>query len=323
MLKVNKKLIGIIMLVAVSSTGLMACKPYNTPEFKDISPSQTAFAIPLQGDASNQVKMNSEEEAAKNLVNSKRVQIQKEWVQTGKSPDTGVYMPTETIIIVERKPETREWTEAEGTGTSSTNQGIKAESKESIGFMARMNCTASIQENDAAKFLFYYNDKALKDIMDTEIRANIESEFVKQCASRSMDDILSQKADIMDAVVKEVTTTFSAKGITISQLGLKGDLTYDNPDTQKAIDANFQAEKNQEAQAINNKTNEDKAIADAQVIQSQASTIKDTIALKQADAALTEAQAKVEMAKSLANMKDIHVLGNNPIMDAINGTASK
>lgn len=322
MIKCKKKIMGLV-LVGVLSTGLMACKPYNTPEFVEVSPSQTAFMIPLIGDASSQVKMDSEEAVAKNLVNSKRVTIPKEWVQTGRGflffDGDGKWMPTAKVIVVERKPETREWTE-DGSGTSVTNQGIKAESKESIGFMARMNCTASIQEADAPKFLFNYNDKPLKDVMDTEIRAHVESEFVKQCASKSMDEILAQKAAIMADVVKTVTDNFKAKGITITQLGLKGDVTYDNADTQKAIDSKFQAAKNQEAQAITNETNKTKAAADAEVIKSQASTIKDSIELKKAEAMQTEAQAKLEMAKSMGGWKPTSV-GQNPFTDfvGING----
>lgn len=321
MIKSKKKLISIILIAGVIGASITGCKPYNTPEFVEVSPSQTAFMIPLVGDESNQIKMDSEEAVAKNLVNSKRVEIPKQWVQKGRGFifENGEWMPTAKVIVVERKPETREWTE-DGSGTSVQNQGIKAESKESIGFMARMNCTASIQEADAPKFLFNYNDKPLKDVMDTEIRANIESEFVKQCASRSMDEILAQKANIMSEVVKEVTNTFAQKGITISQLGLKGDFTYDNAETQKAIDAKFQAEKNQEAQDITNETNKKKAEADAEVIKSQSATIKDSIELKKAEALQTEAEAKLEMAKSMSGWKPTSV-GQNPFTDfvGING----
>jgi regulator of protease activity HflC (stomatin/prohibitin superfamily) len=323
MIKVNKRLVGLILMVGIVGGSITGCKDYNTPEFVEVSPSQTAFMIPLVGDASSQVKMDSEEAVAKNLVNSKRVEIPKQWVQMGRTSfiffENGKWMPTAKVIVVERKPETREWTE-DGSGTSVTNQGIKAESKESIGFMARMNCTASIQEADAPKFLFNYNDKPLKDVMDTEIRANVESEFVKQCASKSMDEILAQKAIIMADVVKEVTDNFKAKGITVSQLGLKGDISYDNAETQKAIDSKFQAEKNQEAQAITNETNKTKATADAEVIKSQAATIKDSIELKKAEAMQTEAQAKLEMAKSMGGWKPTSV-GQNPFTDfvGING----
>jgi regulator of protease activity HflC (stomatin/prohibitin superfamily) len=317
MIKLNKKIASLILVVGLS-TSLMACKPYNTPEFVEVSPSQTAFLIPLTGDNSNQVKMDSEDAVSKNLVNSKRVQIPKEWIQTGRGflffDGDGKWMPTAKVIVVERKPETREWTEDTKTGTDVKNQGITAESKESIGFIVRMNCTASIQEADASKFLFNYNDKPLSDVMDTEIRAAIESKFVSECAKLSMDEILVKKGDIMSTVVAYVTDMFSKKGVTITQLGLKGDITYLNPKTQDAIDSKFQAEKNQEAQAITNQTNKDKAAADAEVIRTQAGTMADSIKLKEAEAKLTEAEAKKEMAKAMQNWKDIKVLGDNPVL---------
>jgi regulator of protease activity HflC (stomatin/prohibitin superfamily) len=316
MKRVNKKVLLAMMLATVTSTGLMACKPYDTPEYKDITPSQTAFAIPLEGNGADQVKIDSEESAKNNLITSKRVQVPHRWNQTGKGViwEDGTWIPTIQVIIVERKPVTREWTEAKDTGTDAKNQGIKAESKESLGFTARMNCTASIQESEASKYLYNYNDKTLEEVMDTEIRANVESKFVQECAKRSMDEILSQKEQIMTAVRDEVVDTFTKKGVTINQLGLKGDFTYDNAKTQEAIDAKFQAEKNQEAQQITNETNKAKAIADAEVIKSQASTMTDTIKLKEAEAKLAEAQAKQEMAKAMQNWKDIKVLGDNPVL---------
>lgn len=318
MKRTNKKMVAAIVLVGMMSTGLMACKPYNAPEFVEVSPSQTAFMIPLTGDAANQVKMSSEEEAAKNLVNSKRVTIPKEWIQTGRGVifEDGSYMPTSRVILVERKPETREWTE-DGTGTSVANQGIKAESKESIAFMARMNVTASIQESDASKYLFNYNDKTLASVMDTELRAMVESKFVQECAKRNMATILVEKEQIMDAVREEITTNFTKKGVTLTQIGLKGDLTYTNPNVQTSIDANFTAVKQQEAQTVINETNKSKAIADAEVIRTQASTMGDTIKLKEAEARIIDAQAKLEMAKSIGNMKDVKVLGDNAIMGDI------
>lgn len=317
MKNVNKKVIMAILLVGVSSTGLMACKPYNTPEFVDVSPSQTAFAIPLKGDGADQVKLDSEEAVKKNLVTSKRVPISKEWLQTGRGflfiAEDGKWIPNETVIVVERKPETRAWTEAEGTGTSVVNQGIEAETRGSIAFIAGMNCTASIQENNAAKYLFNYNDRSLKDVMDSEIRAAVESKFGEEIAKRDLEVVLVEKEQIMTAVRTYVEDMFSNKGITINQLGLKGEFSYKDPKVQAALNAKFTAAKDQEAQATINETNKAKAIADAEVIRTQASTMGDTIKLKQAEAAIIEANAKLEMAKSLGNMKDVKVIGNNPI----------
>jgi hypothetical protein len=297
-IKLNKKAIGLIVMVGVFGSTLTGCgmfEPFKTPVFEEVEASQTAFLIPLMGDGSDQVKLDSEDAVKERLITQKRIEIPQTFVKTGNGGVfiiEGKWMPTAKIIKVERKPVTREWTEASATGTSSKNQGIKAESKESIGFTARMNCTASIAEKDAAKYLYFYNSTTLEEIMDSQIRAKVQDIFVAECSKRSMDEILSQKADIIKAVVDGVTSTFAGNGITISQLGLTDDFTYDNPDTQKAIDAKFQAEKAQEAQTIQNETNKSKALADAEVIKSQAATIKDSIELKKAEAMQTEARNK-------------------------------
>lgn len=255
------------------------------PDIKEITPSQTAFLIPLTGDSSKQVKLDSEESLKKNQVSGKRVTIPKERVR-GHG-----YLPTMQLIIVERKPETREWTEVNTTGTSTKNEGITAETKESIGFTARMNCSAQIDEIDAAKFLYRYNNKSLADIMDTEIRSKIESKFVEQCSKYTLEDLLLNKESIMSIIKDDTITYFKERGINITTLGLKGELTYLNPEIQKVIDEKFKtaqalvSQKNENerkisAQEAENTTKLSKAKADAEAASIQASTIEKTIELK-------------------------------------------
>jgi hypothetical protein len=203
-----------------------------------------------------------------------------------------------SLIIVERKPETREWTEVAKTGTTSKNEGIAAESKESIGFMARMNCSAQIDESDAARFLYRYNNKTLANTMDTEIRARIESKFVEECAKRNLDDILVNKSEIMKAVRDDVIPYFKERGITITVIGLKGELTYLNAEIQAAIDNKFKT-----AQALVSQRNENerivsKAKADAEAINIQVSSINQTIRLKELEVASKMADAQIEMGKN-------------------------
>lgn len=154
----------------------------------------------------------------------------------------GKWIPTVKVIVVERKPVTREWTEDEKTGTSTQNQAIVAETRESLRVVARMNCVAQIDEADATRFLFRYNNKPLEEIMDSEIRARIESKFVEQCAKYYLRDeqngILAHKFNIMQSVRDYVIAYFKDRGITINVIGLKGDFTYD-ADVQKSINDRF------------------------------------------------------------------------------------
>jgi hypothetical protein len=200
-------------------------------------------------------------------VATKRVQISHQWIQEGYIPTNGKYIPTIKVVVVDRKPVAREWTEASATGTSAKNEGITAESKESIGFMVRMNCVAQVEEADSAKFLYRYNSKALENVMDSEIRALVESTFVEECARRNLDVIWVEKDAIMKAVRDKVIPYFKERGVTITVLGLKGELTYSSADIQKTIDGRFTATQELKSQREINQRALEKAKADAQAAQ--------------------------------------------------------
>lgn len=239
-----KKLIVLILTMVLCLTMFGGCrKPYDKPEFVTIEPHQTAFLIPLIGDTTNQASFESEEMLMQAKVSTKEIQIPHRWVQTGRRYWRGEYRDTMALIIVDRSPVTREWSSTEGVGTSAVNQAIYAESSESIGFSAGMNCSAQIySETDAVKFLYCYNNKPLSEIMDSEIRARVESKFVEECASRTLNEILTEKEGIMKDVRDNVTEYFADRGITITVLGMKDGLEYDDATIQKSINDKFSSE---------------------------------------------------------------------------------
>ena len=271
-----KKRITLSVLLFVVILTLASCvRPYDKPEFVTIEPSQTAFLIPLVGDTETQASFESEALLANAKVAMKEVQIPHRWVQTGRWDWYGEWKPTMRLIVVERKPETREWNNTEGTGTSTINQAIYAESSESIGFSVGMNCSAQIDtEDDAVKFLYSYNTKPLAEVMDTEIRARIESVFVEECAKRTLNDILREKDAIMEAVREDVMSYFENKGITITVLGMKDGLEYDDPAIQQSINEKFSSEQRLITQENENKriVSEAEAIAEANNIISESIT---------------------------------------------------
>lgn len=261
----TKKLIMVGMLAGVVGTTTACVKPYDTPEFYEISASQTAFLIPLVGDTEDQASFASEELLAKAKIAAKEIQIPHRWVQTGRRSWQGEWRPSAKLIVVERTPETREWSSEKESGTSSKNQAIYAESSESIGFSVGMNCSAQIYtEDDAVKFLYSYNNKTLEEIMDSEIRARVESKFVEECGKYTLNEILVNKDTIMDAVREDVTTYFGDKGITITVLGMKDGIEYDDPEIQKAINEKFSSEQNIITQENNNQVTISKAEAEAE-----------------------------------------------------------
>lgn len=239
-----KKFIALILILIMSLTMFTGCvKPYDKPEFVTIEPHQTAFLIPLVGDTTEQASFESEEMLMQAKVSTKEIQIPHRWVQTRRWHWIGEYRDTMKLIVVDRSPVTREWSSTKDVGTSTANQAIYAESSESIGFSAGMNCSAQIySEDDAVKFLYCYNNKPLSEIMDTEIRARVESKFVEECASRTLNEILIEKEAIMNAVREDVETYFAARGITITVLGMKDGLEYDDASIQKSINDKFSSE---------------------------------------------------------------------------------
>lgn len=239
-----KKIFALILILVMSLTMFTGCvKPYDKPEFVTIEPHQTAFLIPLVGDTTAQASFESEEMLMQAKVSTKEIQIPHRWVQTRRWHWMGEYRDTMTLIVVDRSPVTREWSSTDGVGTSAINQAIYAESAESIGFSAGMNCSAQIySEEDAVKFLYCYNNKPLSEIMDSEIRARVESKFVEECASRTLNEILVEKETIMNNVRDDVETYFAARGITITVLGMKDGLEYDDATIQKSINDKFSSE---------------------------------------------------------------------------------
>lgn len=271
-----KKIIALLLTLVMCLTMFTGCrKPYDTPEFVTIEPHQTAFLIPLIGDTGNQASFESEELLMEAKVAAKEIQIPHRWVQTGRKHWQGEYRDTMALIIVDRSPVTREWSSTDGVGTSAVNQAIYAESAESIGFSAGMNCSAQIySEEDAVKFLYCYNNKPLSEIMDSEIRARVESRFVEECASRTLNEILTEKEDIMQSVRDDVTTYFAERGITITVLGMKDGLEYDDTTIQKSINDKFSSEMKLTTQENENQRiiSEAEALAEANRILSESLT---------------------------------------------------
>lgn len=239
-----KKFIVMLLILTMCCTMFTGCiKPYDKPEFVTIEPHQTAFLIPLIGDTTAQASFESEEMLTQAKIAAKEIQIPHRWVQTGRWNWKGEYRDTMALIVVDRSPVTREWSATNDVGTSAVNQAIYAESSESIGFSAGMNCSAQIySEEDAVKFLYCYNNKPLSEIMDSEIRARVESKFVEECACRTLNDILVEKEEIMNNVRTDVETYFEDRGITITVLGMKDGLEYDDATIQKSINDKFSSE---------------------------------------------------------------------------------
>lgn len=277
------KIKGIVigLMAAITMFTMTGCvKPYDTPEFVTIEASQTAFLVPLTGDTTDQASFASEEmlEAAK--VATKEIQIPHRWVQTGRQNWKGEWRPSAKLIIVERKPVTREWVSSTDAN-STTNNAIFGESLDGIGVYVGMNCSAQIDEANATKFLYRYNNTPLSTVIDNDIRAMVEDEFNKAVGKYNIADLQANKTNIMNDVVANVKTHFSEYGVTITVLGMKEGISYENAAIQTAIDEKFSSE-----QLLTTQQN----LNDVEIAKAEAA----------AEAAKIKAQAEAEVVKIAA-----------------------
>ena len=260
---IKKIVLVVLMLVMVMS--LTGCrKPYDKPEFVTIEASQTAFLIPLIGDTSDQGAFESEELLLEAKVATKEIQIPHRWVQTGRQNWNGEWRPSATLIVVERKPVSRSWNS--GTSTDTSTSAIFGETSDAIGIYVGMNCTAMIEEKDAAKFLYRYNNTPLETIIDTDIKKMVEDRFNLETAKYTSTELSSKKGEIMEAVKTYVVDYFADYGITITVLGMKEGISYENPAIQAAIDEKFASEQQLVIQQNKNEANIAKAEAEAQAL---------------------------------------------------------
>lgn len=261
-----KKLFTLLLVIVMSCTLFTGCrKPYDTPEFVTIEASQTAFLIPLVGDSTTQSAFESEELLAEAKVATKEIQIPHRWVQTGRKHWMGDWKPSATLIVVERKPVSRSWESGDSTATSA-NKAIFGETADQIGIYVGMNCTAMIEEKDAAKFLYRYNNTPLESVIDTDIKKLVEDRFNIETAKYTSTELGAKKGEIMEAVKEYVIPYFKEYGITITVLGMKEGVSYENDEIQKAIDAKFASEQELVIQQNKNDANIAKAEAEAQAM---------------------------------------------------------
>ena len=261
-----KKLIVLLLVIVMSCTLFAGCrKPYDKPEFVTIEASQTAFLIPLVGDSTTQSAFESEELLAEAKVATKEIQIPHRWVQTGRKHWMGDWKPSATLIVVERKPVSRSWESGDSTATSA-NKAIFGETSDQIGIYVGMNCTAMIEEKDAAKFLYRYNNTPLESVIDTDIKKLVEDRFNIETAKYTSTELGAKKGEIMEAVKEYVIPYFKDYGITITVIGMKEGVSYENNEIQKAIDAKFASEQELVIQQNKNDANIAKAEAEAQAM---------------------------------------------------------
>ena len=259
MKKIFLAVVALVMMLSLSS----CVRPYDKPEFRNIEPSQTAFLVSLIN-TNEQASFESEEMLNQAKVATKEVQIPHRWVQTGRWHWYGEWKPSATLIVVERKPVSRSW--ESGATTEASVRAIFGETSDAIGVYVGMNCTAMIEEADAAKFLYRYNNTPLDVVIDNDIKKMTEGEFNNIVGKYKSTELHDHKDEIIKHIKDTVIPYFKEYGITITVLGFKEGISFENPEIQDALDAKFASEQDLVIQQNKNEAALAKAEADAQAI---------------------------------------------------------
>lgn len=236
---------GLLAALTLTIVSLVGCGPYQEPVHEELGTSETGFLVKLEG-ATEQGKFDSEAYLEELKVAAKRIEIPTTKRDTGRWWMDYKWVPTHRLIKVDRSPVTRTWTSDTDSGTSSKDEAIWVESKDSVGFSTGITLTAMIKEPDAAKFLYFYPSGSLAIVMDNEIRARVQKVFSEQAASFDMSDLRAQKTVIVKAIETDVTQFFADRGITITTVGMTGGFAYENELIQKKIDEVFIAQREKE-----------------------------------------------------------------------------
>lgn len=230
-------------------------------EYVEIGMNQSAFLIPQVGDnKKGQGKFMSQDYLSENKVAMKRIQIP-HVLMSQPGMFTDMFIPAAKLILVDRTPYTREWTNSTTRGTSNKQEGFNVESADSVEITTAITISASVSEEDAAKFLYTFGSKqkadaqlrpedqfasviygrSLADVMDVNVRGKVMSVLAREFGKRSTIDCLHQKGDIINTVEKEVREAYAKVGITIEYVGFSESLTLDKS-VQEAVDRVFIAQ---------------------------------------------------------------------------------
>lgn len=304
----KRKFVMGLMLCLLSLTMFTGCdyrKPFDTPEYIDVQPHETAYVIPLEGDVNKQVAFSSAESLEQKKVATKRINVPHRWNKTqrgsffGFFDNKGTWMPMIRVLKVSRTPVHREWTADRNSGTSDKDQAIWAESMDSVGFSTGITCVAFIDEKDTSQFLYSYNGQSLADVMDGEIRSQVQSFLSDFAAKYPMDKLRDEKNNMIAYIKENVIPYYKTRGITITALGQFGGFTYENKRIQESIDNVFIAQQEKQNAKAMLEAQADKNSRLKMEGEGEAAKLRE-IAKGEKDAAITVAEGKKQALEMIA-----------------------
>jgi hypothetical protein len=264
---------GIVVFFA-----LLTAVPHNAHAYRASSdyselltarPSWTIFLIPMLGDnVTNQKQLEGEAYYQNKKVSAKFVLI-----PHGKIQGTGAFVNdtvnTSMAVVVDHQPYARVYSPSIHRGTSSRDEGIHCETKNSHNITTGIGISVVIKEENAAKYLYNFNadmskplqtsqsegdngkDKtfisavaatSLPDVMDTFGFRVIQTAMCDKYSALTTDDAIEKKAEVIAQARAEVTKMLADMGITVLTFGFAEPQTL-SPAIQTAIDDVYVAQK--------------------------------------------------------------------------------
>lgn len=305
----NGKLVGTLIVAFLVIMVVVAVSGQFVPprHYEPILPNETAFSVPVYGNSSNQAQIFSSRNLSENKVTVKNYLVPYTKIYPNamlQAVGIGQWVEANKVIKIDLSPVTAAWTKPATTGTSSGDQALGAETRESVGFSSEWTCQAQVDEANAADFVHSYYGQQLKDIMDNQIRRYVQQQFTAEAAKYTLNDtydsngklvasgFLSNKATISKAVFDATKTYFASRGIDILNLGMQDQIAYNNPQIQASIDKMIQSNNDYQAQKFQNQ----KRVETAQAASKEAALLNDATAIKLRELDIARIQAETARA---------------------------
>jgi hypothetical protein len=299
--------IGILIIGILAGCGRIPVQPRT---LITANSNETMFVIPLQGEnKANQAKLDSASYYSDKKVSVKEIEVNYRWLQTGRWECEGSWVPTVSIIKVDRSPVTVELAVNDKGNAKKDADAIWIESSDSVGFTMGFSVSALIDEADTATFLYRYPAGNLRNVIVTEIRAMIQESASGFAAKYPLDVLRGKKNEMLTVVKGTIVDFYKTRGITITTVGMFGGMTYENPQIQAAIDKVFIAQQEKEtAKAALDAVNDINKRSESLAQQEKANAV--TLATGKAEAVRLEADAvaKGNLLKSQADASGIDLI---------------
>jgi hypothetical protein len=314
---INLKNLLKFLLILLALSFIQSCYgPPKLEKFVNVESSETAFLIPLDvNKTSKQARILSEDYLKERMVSAKRISIPQRKMKTGRWDNDYEWIPSMRVIKVDRTPITREWTQSPQTGTSNNDDAILSESKDSIAFRLGVTISVSIKAEEAAKFLYNFNGKDLKSIVDTNIRGLVQNIMSREFNKYDLTECKKVKGDVIEITFTTVRDFFDKKGITVEYLGLASGMIYEDKEIQEAINQKFIAEnkkdimmKQLESERESNKIKVEKSKMEMQIRLEEAKN-ESEINQKRAESEIKIAKSYGANIKNIIQLKKIEIQG--------------